>query len=82
MNLKPLGANKTELEIGNRKILFSYQTPVAFSELTSEGKMFYRTDINYSRTTNKHINSWLPKDQAVIVEQRVIDDIVNSAEVK
>ena len=29
LNLKSIGSNMTELEVGNTSILFSYQTPVA-----------------------------------------------------
>lgn len=68
MNLKPLGANKTELTLekdGQRvRVLFSYQTPVAADILTAEGMEYYIIDQKYSNTTTKHIKSWLPIDQA------------------
>lgn len=87
MNLKPLGANKTELALGdvchegcdeNRdvRVLFSYSAPVAYSVLKPEGRIFFRTKQYYSRTTTKHIKSWLPWDQAEEVEQYIIDDVV------
>ena len=86
MNLRTIKANMTELQLGDSKcceghhdvrVLFSYNTPVAYSVVTPEGKLFFRTGQFYSRTTTKHINSWLPKDQAEEVEQSVIDDVVN-----
>jgi hypothetical protein len=78
MNLKPLGTNKTEVTIenknGNRvRVLFSYETPVAFDELTETGLHYYKTETYYSRTTSKHIGSWLPKDQAVTLTQEQFD---------
>lgn len=80
MNLKPLGANKTELTLeknGQRiRVLFSYQTPVAADILTNEGMVYYRTSERYSNTTTKHINSWLPKDQAKIREQSFFNGLV------
>lgn len=65
MNLKPLGANKTELTLTNAsgqrvRVLFSYETPVAADILTESGTEFYITDQYYSRTTTKHIKSWCP----------------------
>ena len=55
MQLKPLGSNKTELTISPRiQVLFSYETPVA---AWIDGQ-FFKTDIKWSKTTSKHINSW------------------------
>lgn len=77
MKLRQLGSNKTELTLNDgRKVLFSYETPVAYTELTPEGRMFYKTSTFYSVTTSKHINSWLPKDQAVEVDQSILDEMV------
>jgi len=83
MNLKPLGTNKTELEFNDVngvriRVLFSYQTPVAYSALKEDGQHYYRTSQYYSRTTNKHIKSWLPFEDALEVEQSQIDDVVNT----
>jgi hypothetical protein len=77
MNLKPLKANMTEIEIGNKKILFSYQTPVAYKELTPEGMSWYRTNKFWSRTTTRHINSWGPEGMYEPVEQSVLDNLLN-----
>lgn len=87
MNLKPLGANKTELRLGDvvccgqemhdLRVLFSYETPVAYYFTSPEGRLYFKTKQHYSRTTTKHINSWLPVDQAEEVEQYVIDDVVS-----
>jgi hypothetical protein len=64
MNLKPLGVNKIELSFNDEndtRVLFSYETPVAYTQLTSEGKLYFIVDKFYSNTTSRHINSWLPK---------------------
>ena len=58
MNLNPIRSNMTELEIGNKKILFSYKTPVAYFE----NGQYYITDKFWSRTTTRHINAWVPGD--------------------
>lgn len=57
MNLNPIKANMTELDLGNGTVvLFSYKTPVACRH--SDG-MTYRTDKKWSVTTSRHINTWL-----------------------
>lgn len=80
MNLKPLGANKTELTINEKdvviKVLFSYETPVAYSKEYKDGGAIYRrTKQFYSKTTTRHINSWLPSNH-MEVEQSEIDGLV------
>jgi hypothetical protein len=56
MNLTPIKANMTELEINGSLILFSYKTPVAVLHL--DGNVF-KTSKFWSRTTSRHINQWL-----------------------
>ena len=60
MNLTPIAANMTELELDGMKILFSYKTPVAV--LIKDGDVWhqYKTDCRWSRTTTRHINKWNP----------------------
>lgn len=82
MKLKPLTENKTELTVtnkqGNRvRILFSYQTPVACDILTNCGTEFYKTEVYYSKTTTKHIKSWLPYEDAETVEQEWFDRLLD-----
>lgn len=81
MNLKPIAANKTELTLTNKegqrvRVLFSYETPVAADILTSCGMEYYITEEYYSRTTTKHIKSWLPVDQAEKKPQAFFDGLV------
>ena len=73
MKLKPIKSNMTELQIGDKTVLFSYETPVAYNQ---EGVGFFRTETHYSVTTSKHINQWLKGAKAQEVEQTVIDEIV------
>lgn len=78
MKLKTIGSNKTELTLSNGfRVLFSYETPVAAAENTPEGRVFYKTSEYYSRTTSKHINSWLPKEQAIEKEQSFFNELVS-----
>lgn len=65
MELRTLGANKTQLTLnkdGHKvEILFSYETPVAARVIDNCGARWYITTQYYSRTTSRHINSWVPK---------------------
>jgi len=54
--LNPIGTNRTEVTIGERRVFFSYKTPVA---VQLEDGSFRKTDKKWSMTTTKHINSWL-----------------------
>lgn len=56
MKLNPIGSNMTEIEIGDKTILFSYKTPVAFHEA---GIGYTKTNKFWSVTTSRHINKWL-----------------------
>ncbi len=76
MKLIPLGSNKNEVDLGNGiKVLFSYQTPVAFSKLTPEGLVRYKTSEYFSRTTSKHINQWFYEYDGEISQQELEDMI-------
>lgn len=56
MKLNPIALNMTEVEIGNKTVLFSYQTPVAYHEA---GIGYAKTSRYWSATTSRHINKWL-----------------------
>lgn len=82
MNLKHLATNKIEIDLGEgRKVLISYETPVAYTENTPEGRMYYRTEKKWSKTTSKHINSWLPSLQAIDKPQEFFDNLLSSVNV-
>jgi hypothetical protein len=56
MNIKQINSNLSEITLGNgNKVLFSYETPVA----SLEDGQFYKTDKFWSKTTSRHINSWV-----------------------
>jgi len=59
MNLIPVAANQTEIEIGGKTVFFSYKTPVA-CHINGEG--YFRTDKQWSRTTSKHINQFIARN--------------------
>jgi hypothetical protein len=72
IKLNPIGANQRELQIGDTMILFSYKTPVA---AWVSGRGWLRTDTKYSKTTTKHINSWLG-GVGTVVPQTDIDTLL------
>lgn len=74
MNIKPLGANQTELITNHgHRILYSYETPVA-GYLPNIG--WFRTTEQYSKTTTKHINSYLKdKTNVLNMNQAAIEHI-------
>lgn len=79
MNLKPLGANKTELHLDDKVILFSYRTPVAVN--FTKSNEVWKTNTKYSKTTSKHISAWLCslglESIATDVDQKYIDALLN-----
>lgn len=81
MNLTPIKANMTELELDGVKVLFSYRTPVAalVREEKAEGVSWhqYRTEKNWSRTTTRHINAWNPLGGAYgLKPQEYFDNLI------
>ena len=76
MNLKPIKANMTEVSFGKYRILFSYETPVAYEIVSGDQSGVYRTDKFWSRTTTRHINQWLNGRFASNIEQKYLDNIV------
>lgn len=86
MNLKPLAANITEIEIGDKTILFSYKTPVAYHEA---GVGYFKTNKFWSATTTRHINKWLAMngfsgnmDRLSSIDQVKLDNLLNEYEPK
>jgi hypothetical protein len=55
MKLIKLGEHEHELRNGSKRLLFSYETPVASYEF---GR-YYVTNKRFSKTTARHINKWL-----------------------
>lgn len=82
MKLKPIASNMTELHLSNGiVVLFSYETPVAsFSRKELPHGQFKVTKTKYSNTTTRHINKWVDKQSAVMVDQSVLDALVGELE--
>lgn len=62
MNLRPIKANMTELDLNNGEtlVLFSYKTPVASRYVAPSGKTrLIKTEKFWSVTTSRHINTWV-----------------------
>jgi len=73
LNIKNVGSNMSELEVGGKSILFSYQTPVAGYD--DQGA--FRSEDFFSVTTSKHINKYLGgKDVGRRVPQTYIEGLV------
>lgn len=56
MKIKSIGANKTELEFKDLRLLVSYSTPVALIRYPGGA---IKTEEFHSVTTSKHINQWI-----------------------
>ena len=77
MKLNPIKSNMTELELNDKVILFSYETPVAMCDYSN----IYKTDRYYSQTTTKHINQWAnmrntSKDELLTISQLELNNLV------
>lgn len=70
MNLTPIASNMTELTLGDKKVLFSYKTPVAsYEKNLTGGFTYFKTNYKWSATTTRHINKWLKGNKAIELEQ-------------
>ena len=79
MKLNPIASNMTEVEVGNKKVLFSYKTPVAYVSYEDEKCCFFRTSKYWSATTSRHINKWLRSFSNAIareIDQEILDGLV------
>ncbi len=78
MNLKPLASNMTELELEDKFIMFSYQTPVVVIFKNSDE--VWKTCARWSNTTSRHIKKYLfqtgKESLATFVDQQYISDLV------
>ena len=77
MNLRAIKRNMTEIDLGNgHRVLFSYNTPVAESFVTPEGRIYRMTSQKWSATTSRHIKAWVPIDGATLLPQSYFDDLI------
>ena len=65
MRIKKVGANQTEVHMTDSVVFFSYETPVA-AQINGQ---YFVTDRKFSRTTTKHIYSWLESVNAQVMTQ-------------
>lgn len=72
MNLKQVGSNMTELDLGNKVILFSYSTPVA----STDGIRYWKTEKKWSATTTRHINKWVNGAIVTSMPQEYFDNLI------
>jgi hypothetical protein len=74
MKLVKIANNCHELQMHDKKILFSYATPVAI-EYNEIDRVIVTTE-KFSKTTSKHINLWAdtkPGSESLSVPQSVIE---------
>lgn len=79
LKLKVPGPNQTVLLSDRVAIFFSYETPVAYQRLDS-GEIF-TTDKTFSRTTTRHINTWLAERPATVVSQAEIENLLKYVQI-
>lgn len=79
LKLKVPGPNQTVLLSDRVAIFYSYETPVAYQRLDS-GEIF-TTDKTFSRTTTRHINTWLAERPATVVSQAEIENILKYVQI-
>ena len=68
-NIRNIGSNKTEVQVNERFILISYETPVA-AFLPGQGVV--RESVSSSRTTATHINKWIRSEFGEGVTERYV----------
>lgn len=73
LHLTQLASNMTEVRYGDNYVLFSYQTPVAYSNKVGE---VFKTNKKWSATTSKHLTKWINNRSFTLVDQSVIDNLV------
>lgn len=69
MNLKPLGNNVAQLNLGRFEILLSYGTPVA---AFIPGKGYVRSERKFSKTSSRHVNDWMGKGGAEVPHDAIV----------
>ncbi len=73
MRVRNVGPNMTEIEVVDKRILISYETPVACGIM---GEGWYRTSHKWSPTTTRHINKWLDGAEAEERPQSYFDNLL------
>ena len=76
MKIKPLGSNQTEIVVGKRHVLFSYETPVAFYDDVGGERLFFVTKQKFNRTTSKHISKWIGNGEFIEVPHEQVEEAI------
>ena len=77
MKLQQLGSNQTKIVYNNGdEIFFSYDTPVA--GCVSFG--YFQTEEKFSRTTSKHIKSYIDGNNSLKISQSEVQALLNNRE--
>ena len=71
--IKSLAKNKTELHIRGMIVLYSYSTPVAVY-IPNQG--YFVTNTYYTKTTTRHINSWVGSNPKTLIDQSQLNQLV------
>ena len=74
MKLRNIGPNETEINTGDRSVLYSYNTPVV---VQVHGVGYFRTATRHSVTTSRHINRYLDGAAFTTVTQEQIEDFAS-----
>ena len=74
MKVKQLGPNRTLIDLADKQVFISYETPVA---VAIDGQGFFRTSTKWSPTTSRHINQWLDGREATEKPQAFFDSLLD-----
>ena len=79
MRLDNIGSNQTVISYKDGlSVLFSYKTPVA---AFVPGRGYVKSSSHYSKTTSRHVNSWIgSKELGEVVTQNELDEIIGQRE--
>lgn len=82
MKLNPIGKNKTEIQMGDRTVFYSYSTPVAVFVGGGKSRGAVVTEKKFSATTSRHIGQILRVwgCSSVEVSQREIERLAGGGE--
>lgn len=74
MKVKNIGSNQSLVQLNNGvEVLVSYETPVA---CFIPGKGYFQSETKYSKTTSKHINTWIGWKGAPTMPQAKIEALM------
>lgn len=80
VKLNVLGANQTEITVGEITLFFSYNTLVGIYGVSGKLPLggvtrFFITEKSHSKTTKRHVNAWLGGAQPAVVSQEELETL-------